>query len=99
MEIFLKADSGDIDSLDLTSMGKLMAAVNMYVRHDGDEISLSNQGDAAGWDLSSVKPNTESGITTISYTHGDVSLTLETTLQAEVDTIANEIVLSTGGGA
>ncbi|MBP3730189.1 MAG: VWA domain-containing protein, partial [Mailhella sp.] len=102
VEIFLKANNGDIDSLDLTSLGKLQAEANIYVRKDGDEISLSNQeggNTQVSWDLENYG-HSDDGISTFYLKNGDVTiLTLETTLQAEVDTVAHEIVLSTGGGA
>ena len=101
VEIFFKADN--IDGWDLTSLAKLETLVNIYVSEDGDEVSLSNPTEepGIGWDLSNgdgIVPPDGNGITTLTfnglYSGEPFTLTIETTLQAEVDQAANEIVLS-----
>ena len=86
VEIFIKTAEGinDIDNLDLVSLNKFASVIGLYF-DDSDEVYLSG----SGWKL--IK--TENGITTITYTGEDFSITLETTMQAMVDEEANEIKL------
>lgn len=94
VELFVKITDGDIDSINITDLDKVVSFLNLYVYDD--EIALSNQSGiepGSGWDLDSVTTD-ENGITTITFTNGGVTVILETTLQATVNTEENEIILS-----
>jgi Ca2+-binding RTX toxin-like protein len=109
VEVFLKVNGTDIDidDLGLTSLSNLESVAHLYVgeKDEHDRVSLSNDELPAGqgWDLTvttneqGIVPQDANGITTLTFTGDGYSLTLETTLQAQVDQANNEIVLSSGG--
>ena len=75
----------NIDTLNLIDLSKL-ETVDLYPYEDGSGVALSNEGNdpGVGWDFNSSLEPDENGITTITFTGEDFTLTLETTLQAEV---------------
>ncbi|MBO4318279.1 MAG: hypothetical protein J5855_08415 [Mailhella sp.] len=96
MEIFLKLEGNDnIDTLNLVALSKL-ETVDLYPYEDGSGVALSNEGNApgVGWNYDSSLEPDENGITTITFTGEDFTLTLETTLQAQLVQAMNEIVLT-----
>ena len=92
VEIFLRLmiSGFDIDGVDLSSQSKLRAVLGIYCQDDS--VSLSNNGENAGWNLNNVV--TSNGITTITFSNVYLNFCLETTLQATVDKQSNEIVLT-----
>ena len=92
VEIFLRLmiSGFDIDGVDLSRQSKLSAVLGIYFQDDS--VSLSNNGENAGWNLNNVV--TSNGITTITFSNVYLNFCLETTLQATVDKQGNEIVLT-----
>ena len=81
VEIFLKVENGDIDALNLTDISKLEAVAGLYVDDNGEVRLEDEEGcpDENKWQL----VGRENGITTVTCTKNDFTLTLETTMGYE----------------
>ena len=81
VEIFLKVENGDIDALNLTDISKLEAVAGLYVDDNGEIwlVDEENCPDENKWQL----VGRENGITTVTCTKNDFTLTLETTMGYE----------------
>ena len=97
VEIFLKLEgAGNIDDLNLTNLYKLRSVVSLYSEGDVYLMNPDELNEGYGWDLNIS--TTENGITIITYKglYGDTvfTLTLETTLNVDVEEEIDQIILS-----